>query len=137
MLAKLRVQLGRDEGYRRAMYTDSLGKPTIGIGHHLAVPISHAAVEQIFQDDLTAAEYALRERWPLLDTLSEARQGVCLNMAFNLGVAGFLRFENMIAALEAADYEAAADEMIDSDWRLQVGERAYRLARQMRTDQWV
>ena len=53
-LDELRRQVIRDEGWRNRMYLDSLGIPSIGVGHNLRdVPISDAAVEQIFADDLT------------------------------------------------------------------------------------
>lgn len=136
LAGRLRVQLATDEGYRRWPYPDSQGHLTIGIGHKLSVPISDAAVEQIFRDDLADKVDGLRRRWPHVDRLSEARQGVCFNMAFNLGVEGFLRFKRMIAALEAEDYERAVVEMLDSEWATQVGARASRLAEQMRQDAW-
>ena len=57
-------------------------------------------------------------------------------MAFNLGVAGLLKFKKMIAALEKRDYDTAAIEMLDSQWAKQVGQRSQELSRQMRTGKW-
>lgn len=137
--AKLRSQLIRDEGKRNRMYPDSRGVATIGIGHNLRdVPISDSAIFQIFDDDLAAVEAELILNLPAwYATLSEARQGVLLNMAFNLGVEGLLRFTDTLAKIGAGDYAGAARAMLNSVWATQVGERARRLARQMETDSWI
>ena len=54
-------------------------------------------------------------------------------MAFNLGVGGLFKFRRMITALERGDFDAAANEMVDSAWYWQVGRRAQRLTKMMRT----
>jgi lysozyme len=56
-----------------------------------------------------------------------------INMAFNLGFAGMMKFKKMIAAIEKKDFEQAATEMLNSRWADQVGERADRLAKMMFT----
>ena len=61
------------------------------------------------------------------------RQRVIVDMVFNLGLGGFLRFQKTIAALEKHDYCEAAKEMLDSRWASQVGQRAERLAQMMRS----
>lgn len=55
-----------------------------------------------------------------------------IDMCFNLGLPGFLEFERMLAALNAGDYDRAAQEMLDSKWARQVRQRAYVLAEQVR-----
>lgn len=140
LAGRLRVQLGRDEGYRRWAYRDSRGHMTIGIGH-LLIPdqphtaITDEAVEAIFQDDLAKAA-AIYNRVAWLDSLSEARQGAVLNLCFNLGVEGALRFRKFFEALHDGDWERAGAELLDSEWARQVGKRAERLARQIVDDEW-
>jgi len=67
--------------------------------------------------------------WPRLSPL---RKKVVANMRFNLGASGLLGFKRMHAALGRDDYEAAADEMVDSRWYRQVGGRAVELVAAMR-----
>ncbi|MFQ5421037.1 MAG: hypothetical protein ACE5EY_11830, partial [Anaerolineae bacterium] len=55
-----------------------------------------------------------------------------INMAFNLGRTRLARFGKMWAAIHIGDYALAAEEMLDSRWARQVGERAHRLAEMMR-----
>ncbi|MGH2368514.1 MAG: glycoside hydrolase family protein [Chloroflexota bacterium] len=133
----LREQLRRDEGFRLKPYRDTVGKLTIGVGRNLDDKgLTADEVWMLLEHDIDDVQQALgRFEWFL--RLDAARQGVCLNMAFNLGVAGFLEFRRMQAALEAQDWEQAAAEMLDSRWASQVGARATRLAQQMRTGQWT
>ena len=48
---------------------------------------------------------------------------------FNLGMAKFLGFKKMLKAIKEKDWERAGDEMEDSKWYLQVGQRARELVR--------
>lgn len=63
---------------------------------------------------------------------AQARAEVLINMAFNMGVPGLLKFRRALDAVRADDYDAAASHMLDSRWACQVGRRAVELARQMR-----
>jgi len=129
-------QLRRDEGQRRTAYQDTQGVWTLGVGHNLRYPISDAAIEQILRDDVQAAETACLSL-PIWAQLSEPRRGVLLNLCFNLGFDGLMRFRKMYDALRAGDYERAAAELLDSTYARQVGARADRLALQLREDRWV
>ena len=51
-----------------------------------------------------------------------------VNMHFNLGMPTLRKFRNMLDALERREYNRAADEMLDSNWADQVGNRAIELA---------
>jgi len=74
-----------------------------------------------------------------LDTIDEyvaldrIRQTVIANMTFNLGFNGLMQFKRMWKAIGKQDYKSAAHEMLDSNWRKQVGNRAIELAEIMRT----
>lgn len=67
------------------------------------------------------------------ENLDHVRKKVVVDMRFNLGPAGFRGFRKMIAALEVGDYFKAAEEMQDSQWYHQVGNRSKRLVRMMAT----
>lgn len=129
----LREQLIRDEDWRRAAYQDSKGYWTIGVGHKISTPLSDAAVGQILDDDIAAAETDCRAAFFWFARLSECRQAVLVNMRFNVGLGGLKEFRRMIAALIDQDYNRAADEILDSEL---APLRARRLAQQMREDTW-
>ena len=67
--------------------------------------------------------------------ISEARQGVLIEMCFNMGIYNLLKFEKMIRALRLEDYKSASLQMLDSKWAKQVGQRAHRLAVIMNTNE--
>lgn len=86
----------------------------------------------LLASDVAAVQAALSKHdW--YSKLDEVRKKVVVDMAFNLGVDGILKFKKMIAALKRGDYEAATAEMVDSKWHRQVKERAIRLEKMMLT----
>ena len=56
-------------------------------------------------------------------------------MVYNIGHNGVSKFKKMIAAIEAKDWDEAANQMQDSKWYNQVAFRAVRLVAMMRSDQ--
>lgn len=130
-------QLRRDEGVKRFPYTDTVGKTTIGVGHNLTDNgLTNEQIDKILIDDVAAA-YAPLNALPWFLNLDFIRQAVLVNMMFNLGPTRFLGFHKMLTHMEACDYPGAAQEMLDSEWAKQVGDRAQRLAKQLATGQWV
>ena len=127
------ADLVRDEGLRLAPYKDSVGKLTIGIGRNLEDRgISWAEAQFLLDNDIAIATADLDRNAPWWRNLSEGRQRALVNMAFNLGVPGLMRFEKMLSALERGEYDDAAREALDSRWARQVGARAQRIARLIR-----
>lgn len=134
----LKEQLRRDEGLRLKPYKDTLGILTIGVGRNLTdVGISAAEADLMLDNDIERIREPIARLCPWFHDLDEARQGVILNMGFNMGLGGILQFKKMIAALKEQDWERAAKEMKDSLWARQVHSRADRLAQQMRTGKWT
>ncbi len=125
----------RHEGVRHKMYRDSLGVPTIGVGHNLTKPLSDRAIDQILRDDIEDARSDCAQ-FPWFVYLDSVRQAVVLDMVFNMGVHRFKGFRNTIGHIQAGQYNAAAMEMLDSVWANQVGRRADELAEMMRSGEW-
>jgi len=126
--AMLDAELARDEGRRNRIYTDTVGKVSGGIGRNLSdVGLSDDEVELMYKNDLARTLIFLDQNLPWWRGLDGVRQRAVINMAFNLR-ARLLGFTNALAALQARDWQKAHDEMLDSVWAKQVGERAVRLA---------
>lgn len=135
------------EGFRAKPYYCPAGKLTQGYGRNLeALPLD--GYEQTFLNDDGSVDRDVAEDWAMeeiehcynqLSTLSfftkvdDVRQAVLIDMCYNLGMAGFLKFKGMIRALESQDYGLAAAEMVDSKWYRQVGNRGVRNVAIMRT----
>lgn len=128
-----KAQLRVDEGWKQKPYKDTVGKWTIGCGRNLDdVGLRDDEIDYLLDNDLRVAENTARALFPSFDNLSENRKAVLLNMSMNLGqqrLAGFTKFRQAVA--EEA-WEQAAGDMMDSKWAEQVGNRAVRLAQQMR-----
>lgn len=130
-------QLKRDEGLRLHVYNDTQGIPTIGYGRNLRDNgISEAEATNMLNSDVAEVLNQFEDHLPWADRIDDCRHGVLINMAFNMGIAGLLQFKQMLAHVQAGEWDAAADAMLDSEWATQVGARAQRLAVQMRTGEW-
>jgi len=122
------------EGLRLKPYRCPAGKLTIGYGRNLEDRgITEAEAEHLLENDLDAARWEVQKRVPGFADLSLERRNVLVEMAFNLGIGGVMRFTGMLAAIRLGDYETAAVEMLDSKWAKQVGRRARMLATIMET----
>lgn len=131
---KLIQQLRRHEGERLKPYRCSSGKLTIGVGRNLDDRgITAAESAYLLNNDIDRVWVEVESRMPWIRQLNEARQRVLLDMAFNLGIDGLMKFRNTLATIRAGDYQKAGVMMLDSLWAKQVGDRAQSLARMMQT----
>jgi lysozyme len=85
----------------------------------------------MLKHDLENAEIDAK-RFPVYEKLNQVRKDVLIEMVFNLGYSRLSGFKKMFAALERKDYDEAANQMLDSKWAIDVGERARTLAYFMR-----
>lgn len=130
-----------DEGVRAQVYKDSLGLWTIGIGRLVdpAIPgsgLRQDEIQYLFNNDLDDRIESLFTKLPWMHDLNEARQGVLLNMSFQMGVSGLLKFKNTLELIRTDKYVEAATAMLQSLWAKQTPKRAARLAKQMLTGEW-
>ena len=142
-LQVLREQLEIDEGRVDALYNDHLGYATFGVGHlvlesdpeygsEIGTPVSESRVIEAFEQD---CENVLRDCNILYEDfgdLPEEAQQVIANMMFNMGRPRLSKFKGMKRGVDARDWNAAADEMVDSAWYRQVTNRADRLVERIR-----
>lgn len=147
-------QIKAHEGFRGDYYCCTAGKKSIGYGRNVennpfshdelvymgrnvfsVEPMTKDEAEYLLINDLNNVIESLKDKISL-DSLSKPRKAVCINMAFNLGVNGFMGFKKMLSALSEFDYDKAATEMLDSRWADQVKSRSTTLALQMSTGEW-
>lgn len=67
-------------------------------------------IDRLLQMDIALFAARLERSVPSLYTFPEPAQEALFDMAFNLGVVGLMRFQNMLAACHAGDWEKAATE---------------------------
>ena len=133
------------EGNRLVAYADTLGNWTCGRGHLLppAAPgrswagfeVVQSTSDRWFNEDLLNA-IAFAKKWPEYASCdTAARCNALCEIAFNLA-GKWGQFEHARAAIKAQDWQTAHDQMLDSVWAKQVGQRAVRLANYILTGQY-
>ena len=142
-IEKLREQLEIDEGVVHEIYLDHLGYPTFGIGHlvtdtdpeygaNVGTKVDEARCIEAFDKDVETVIADCHVLYPDFDDLPEEVQQIVANMMFNMGRPRLSKFKGMKRGVDAKDWNAAADEMVDSAWYRQVTNRANRLVERMR-----
>ena len=135
---KLIEQLKIHEGFRSNVYTCSGGKKTVGYGRNLQdIGISEEEAEMLLKNDIYEATNQLLNAFPFMATFSDVRISAMINFTFNVGIGTVRKFSNTIEYLKNKDWDAAADEMMDSKWAEQVGDRAIQITEQIRTGRWA
>lgn len=132
---RLMAQLSVDEGRRKNLYKDTANPPkwTIGVGRNIEDRgLRDDEIDLMLANDIEEAVGIARTLVPQFDKLGDVRQEVLVNMAFNMGMPKLSGFKRFFAALSEKNYSQAADEMKDSAWYRQVGDRAVRLVYAMR-----
>ena len=142
-LEQLREQLEFDEGCVYEIYNDHLGYATFGIGHlildsdpeqgsSVGTPVSESRVAEAFESDIVQVLSDCETLYPDFESLPEDAQRIIANMMFNMGRPRLSKFKGMKRGVDSRDWNAAADEMVDSAWYKQVTNRAERLVTRMR-----
>lgn len=138
-----RVEL--DEGDVLVVYDDAtglpikpgsrvIGNPTIASGVLLCAPggITEAESQYLTANRLARARQ-LAAKLMVFTKLDPVRQGVLVEMVFQMGLAGVAQFHNMLAALDRGDFKAAARYGLESLWHKQTPARAEKLMRILET----
>lgn len=136
--------LQRHEGLRLKVYDDTKGLQTIGYGFNLnaagapsictqlgldyaglksgAVSLTQDQADAVFQYQLGIVQSQAARIFPNYGAMPEKVQAVVCDLLF-MGEGTFLTFHQTIAALKAADYKVAADDLVNSLWYREVGIR--------------
>lgn len=122
-------QFIRHEGLRFKPYRCTSGKLTIGVGRNLDdVGITKEEAMYLLRNDISRCMTECRLKIIFFDQLNEVRQDVLLNMCFQMGISGLLKFKNFLSFLEKQDFDSAAEEMLKSKWAGQTPNRAKELS---------
>ena len=156
MKEKLIELLVKHEGERLTAYDCPAGYPTIGVGRNLQTKgltkaecdylklgtyennsvIAKLEVRGITKDesryllsnDIDYFTTELGKRVFGFNSLKETAKIVLVDMAFNMGISGLLKFAKTLSFINSGKYKEASKEMLNSTWAKQVGGRAYELS---------
>ena len=122
-------QLKIHEGYKPTLYKCTAGVDTIGVGFAIKdLHLSEEVCELILIEKLEVLQERFENRFDWFKTSPVEVRNVMLNMAYQLGFAGFCKFKKTIGYLEEAEWEKASLEMLDSKWAKQTPNRANELS---------
>ena len=138
-------RLAFHEGCVLKPYQDHLGYWTIGIGRcyekNPITPAEEFVIGKCWKQGITknGAYFLLRndikrcikeleKKIPFWYELSDERQYALLDMNFQLGVNGVLKFRKMLSALGVGNWEEAKRQCLDSNYARQTPKRARRIA---------
>ena len=130
-MADILDDLKREEGFSFPVYQDHLGYWTIGYGFLVDARRGGGVPPPIAEQWLAYLVQIKREmlenRLPWYSVAHPDVQRALLNMAYQLGVEGLLKFHQTLALLEAGDREGAAASAMQSLWARQTPARAKRV----------
>mgnify|MGYP003973681855 FL=1 len=125
---KKRIKL--NEGFSPKPYKDQLGYLTIGYGH-LILPnenillkkqIHKKELEEIFEKDFEKALSNFNNTFKPF-TLNEKESELLIEMIFQLGIKGCLKFKNLIKNIKKGNKHLVCFDMMDSLWYKQTPNR--------------
>lgn len=133
------------EGLRLHVYSDSVGKKTIGYGHNLQggndrnvraiglnpqdlisgrVSLTLAQADALFDLDMSDSRRDATDLVPQLGSMPEPAQECILDLVFNMGKGGFGQFHRTLGDLNRWDFPQASRDLKNSGWYTEVGHRA-------------
>lgn len=140
----LEGDLKSQEGYSSVPYWDTLGNLSVGYGCNLDSLLAQSACRGCGIDYANARKTGVTQHQAeclLVFFMAQAVRdavslvpgfwGICdgaqrafANMSYNIGRSRLSKFHNLIAALDTGNYTEAARQMVDSDWYVQIPDRA-------------
>ena len=128
---KLIEMLKIHEGVETHAYKCSASKITIGVGRNIdpegGIGLSEDEIDYLLQNDIDRIITELDFEYGWFSELNEARQDAMIDISFNLGQTRLRKFQKALTAMAKSDWDTAADEVMDSKWSKQVGNRAKEL----------
>ncbi len=117
------------ERFSPSVYTDKTGHPTIGYGYNLSVySYEGKRITKAYGllTDILKENYKAILSYGWYKNLDAMRRMVILDLSYNLGLNGLLKFKQFIKAIEDKNYALAVERLQKSPYFNQVKKRASR-----------
>jgi lysozyme len=141
------------EGCVLKPYRCPAGYLTIGVGRNLETNplteeekrvcgdykhgITRNAAYYLLRHDIERVEKECKKKIAFYTLLDDERQYALLDMCFQLGSAGLLKFKKMLLAMACGYFEDAAKECLNSKYAKQAPKRAKRISETIRTGTFI
>lgn len=142
MSDKLTEMITTHEGKRRFAYRCTSNALTIGVGRNIdankgGLGLSDDEIDYLLSNDIARCKKELTDAFSWFEHLNEPRQAAMIDMCFNMGLPRLKKFVKALAAMSIKDYEKAGNEFYNSRWADQVGSRAIKVVKIIKTGEWV
>jgi len=119
------------EGYKPTWYKDTEGFETIGFGFKKdSLRISRKVASIILRDKVNDL-YINLAVYPWFLEINPHARAVLVELSYQVGISGMLKFKKMLKALQAGDYVTASKEILDSKLARQTPKRAKSLSERL------
>ena len=118
-------RIGVNEGFRSKPYQCSENVWTIG---HGLTWLTEEESLHILTGRISQLHLKLLDDLDWYKDMPPEVQGILIEMVYQIGFSGVMKFRKMIANMQGKNWKGAADEMLDSLWARQTPSRANRLA---------
>jgi len=132
MYDNIKEMLIKNEGLCLNLYKCSLGYNTIGVGRCLDKNgISEDEAMYLLENDIQRVVDNLDKIWEVWRSFPVPAQEVCIDMAFQMGITGFMNFRQTRALMEMGCWLEASEEVLRSKYAVQTPNRAARNSRKL------
>ena len=119
------TRIAINEGFRSKVYKCSEGVDTFG---HGLTYITEEESLDILAQRIPKRHLELTDKVDWYNDLPPKIKEVIIEMTYQLGISGMLKFKKMIASMKEKNWQLAAEEMKDSLWYKQTKSRCEQLA---------
>ena len=130
--AEVKQMLVRHEGIRIFPYKCSENYLTISCGRNLETNgISEEEAMYLLDNDIKRVKEELNMNFGAWRTMPEKARMVCIDMTFQMGITGFMKFKKTRQLMELGMWLEASEEILDSKYNLQTPSRCAYNSRQL------
>ena len=129
---KIKAMLVRHEGLVCHLYQCKADKTSIGVGRNLSdVGISEDEAMYLLNNDIKRTTEDLDKNYGAWITFPLEARMVCIDLVFNLGITGFMKFKKTRQLMELGMWLEASEELLDSKYHIQLPSRSLYNSRQL------
>jgi len=129
---KIKAMLVRHEGLVCHLYQCKADKTSIGVGRNLSdVGISEDEAMYLLNNDIKRTTEDLDKNYGAWITFPVEARMVCIDLVFNLGITGFMKFKKTRQLMELGMWLEASEELLDSKYHIQLPSRSLYNSRQL------
>ena len=129
---KIKAMLVRHEGLVCHLYQCKADKTSIGVGRNLSdVGISEDEAMYLLNNDIKRTTEDLDKNYGAWITFPLEARMVCIDLVFNLGITGFMKFKKTRQLMELGMWLEDSEELLDSKYHIQLPSRSLYNSRQL------